>query len=231
MGPVLDRNGHLVPDGVSVAFQVGYEGEELALAVAPALTRDGSAEREVVVERAGLLRIAATAGEATTGDPLFVTIAPLPTPTPGPESAGLATAAEPDPQKTGKRASLLALLLALSTLLVTLSLFLIVQVRILPRATLVHNLLWAAIFGLAGYVLYGLGLFPGGQWLQANLGAWGVPLVVFVPMLLPLLWLQLRSELRRARGRAGRNLRHMAKIPPRPNAPTRRPSPLALSTQ
>ena len=37
---------HLVPDGVSVAFQLGYEGEELALAVAPALTR---------YEHAGLL--------------------------------------------------------------------------------------------------------------------------------------------------------------------------------
>ena len=91
---------------------------------------------------------------------------------------------------------MLALLLALVTLLVTLSLFLIVQVRILPRSALVHNLLWAAIFGLLGYVLYGLGLFPGGQWLQANIGVLSVPLVVFVPMLLPLLWLQLRSELR-----------------------------------
>ena len=192
VGPVLDRNGHLVPDGVSVAFQLGYEGEELALAVAPALTRAGLAEREITVERAGQLRVAATAGEATTGNPLFVTIAPPPTPTPGPESA--TTATEPDPEKTGRRTSLLALLLALSTLLVTLSLFLIVQVRILPRTTLVHNLLWAAIFGLVGYVLYGLGLLPGSQWLQANLGAWGVPLVVFVPMLLPLLWLQLRSE-------------------------------------
>lgn len=50
---------------------------------------------------------------------------------------------------------MLALLLALATLLVTLSLFLIVQVRDWARSALVHSLLWAAIFGLLGYVLYG----------------------------------------------------------------------------
>ena len=52
VGPVIDRNGQLVPDGVAVAFQLGYEGADLSLSVAPALTRNGMAAREIVVERA-----------------------------------------------------------------------------------------------------------------------------------------------------------------------------------
>jgi hypothetical protein len=93
-----------------------------------------------------------------------------------------------------ERVNLATLVIALFTILVTLSLFLIVQVRVLPRTILVHNMLWAAIFGLLGYLLYGAGLFPGANWLRANVSVWGTTVVVFVPMLLPLLWLQLRGE-------------------------------------
>jgi hypothetical protein len=64
---------------------------------------------------------------------------------------------------------------------ITLSLLLIVQIRVLPRPTLVHNMLWATIFGLAGYILYGIGLFPGGAWLRANVGVWGTPVTVLMP--------------------------------------------------
>jgi hypothetical protein len=93
-----------------------------------------------------------------------------------------------------ERVNLATLLIALFTIIVTLSLFLIVQVRVLPRAALVHNMLWAAIFGLLGYLLYALGLFPGANWLRSNVSVWGTTVVVFVPMLLPLLWLQLRGD-------------------------------------
>lgn len=195
VGPIIDHNGHTVPDGAVVNFQLQYEGEVLALAVDPALTRSGMATRDVVVERSGTLRVIANAGQASTGDALAVVIAP-PTPTPAP--APSAAAAGPQPgdatQRLPERVNAVTLVIALFTILVTLSLFLIVQVRVLPRATLVHNMLWAAIFGLVGYVLYGLGLFPGANWLRANVSVWGTTVVVFVPMLLPLLWLQLREE-------------------------------------
>jgi hypothetical protein len=88
----------------------------------------------------------------------------------------------------------LTLVIALMTLLITLSLLLIVQIRVLSRPALVKHLLWATIFGLAGYILYAVGLVPGGTWLRSYLGLLGVPIVVFIPMLIPLLWLQLRSE-------------------------------------
>jgi hypothetical protein len=43
-------------------------------------------------------------------------------------------------------------------------------------------------------VLYGIGLFPGGDWLQETAGNFGTPVTVFIPMLLPLLWLQVRGD-------------------------------------
>jgi len=77
---------------------------------------------------------------------------------------------------------------------VTLSLLIILQSRILPRSMLMHNMLWATICGLAAYILYGLGLLPGIEFLQTTLRFWGTAVVVFIGMLLPLLWLQLRAE-------------------------------------
>ena len=199
VGPVIDHNNHPVPDGTLVSFQIRFEGQEVALAVEPALTRDGTATRDVPVEGSGVLRVAATTGNATTGPPLAIVVRPLPaaaTEAPATVSAitGAAQEAAGDrPIAPDDRVNLATLLIALFTILVTLSLLLIVQVRILPRGTLVHNLLWAVIFGLAGYVLYGLGLFPGGNWLYANISMWGAVIAVFVPMLLSLLWLQLRG--------------------------------------
>ena len=75
-----------------------------------------------------------------------------------------------------------------------LSLLLIIQIRILPRATLVHNMLWTVIVGLAAYVAYGVGLLPGAGMLHQNLDTTAAALVVFVGMLATMLWLQLRSN-------------------------------------
>ncbi len=88
--------------------------------------------------------------------------------------------------------TLISLIVALLTMMATISLLLIVQVRVLPRQTLVHSMLWAVNCGLGAYILYGLGLLPGGNWLQGSLRVWGTGLVVFIGMLLPLVWLQLR---------------------------------------
>ncbi len=90
--------------------------------------------------------------------------------------------------------SLLTLLVAFFTILIVVSLLLIVQIRTLPRSTLVYNILWAVIVGLLSYLLYGLGLIPGARWLGDSLGALAAGVVVFVGMIVPLLWLQLRVE-------------------------------------
>ena len=187
-----------MPDGTPVLFQLSFEGEELAQDVAPAATRSGTAAQEIVLDRSGRLLVAAAAGKATSGTPIALTVLPpvaaaaAPTDAvaavPAPESGTVAVEKPPD------RVNLLTLLIALFTILVTLSLFMIVQIHVLPRNMLVNQMLWAAIFGLAGYILYGFGLFPGGSWLNDSVGWLGTPIPVFVPMLLPLLWLQLRGE-------------------------------------
>ena len=59
---------------------------------------------------------------------------------------------------------------------------------------LVRSMLWATIFGLSAYILYGLGAIPGANQLRDSLHNLGPVVVVFIAMLLPLLWLQLRTE-------------------------------------
>jgi hypothetical protein len=59
---------------------------------------------------------------------------------------------------------------------------------------LVYRLLWALMVGWLAYILYGLGLVPGSTWLQMTLYPWGVIPVVFIGMLLPMVWLQLKAE-------------------------------------
>ncbi len=91
------------------------------------------------------------------------------------------------------RLSVVSLSVALLTMLATLGLILVVQMRILPRRMLIHSLLWAVNCGLAAYILYGLGLIPGGSWLHGSLRVWGAGLVVFIAMLMPLVWLEVRT--------------------------------------
>ncbi len=97
------------------------------------------------------------------------------------------------PTRPEARVDLLTLALALVTQLVMLGLLLVVLVRVMPRAMLVYRLLWALLVGWSAYILYGLGLIPGSNWLQVTLYPWGIIPVVFIGMLLPLVWLQLRT--------------------------------------
>ena len=69
VGPVLDRNGQTVPDDTLVYYQLIYQGEELALPVQSANTRNGMAVRDVTIEQEGTLLITASAGAATSGEP------------------------------------------------------------------------------------------------------------------------------------------------------------------
>jgi beta-N-acetylhexosaminidase len=217
VGPVLDYNGRSVPDGTPVNFNLIYEGEALALSIEPVMTRNGFAMREVPLDRTGTLRIAATVGEASTAAPILVAVhSTMPTTSTVPATlpvtgttplASLTTGvqltptdgtpsppAEEPAADEGRLINAVTLTIALFTIVITLSLLLIAQIQILPRQVLVHNMLWATIFGLAAYILYGLGLLPGVTLLQRRLDVLGPAVVVFIAMLLPLLWLQLRTE-------------------------------------
>lgn len=218
VGPIFDRNGHNVPDNTRVEFQIFSEGDEMALNVEPAVTHSGIVVRDILLERGGALRISASSGEATTGDPFPLVVLDV-----NAESAGGAVDAqstgsdtgqgissspeEPDAgapnsgdsapsnvMAPGNRVNPATLIIALFTLIGTLSLLLIVQIRILPRPTLVHNMLWTVIVGLVAYVAYGVGLLPGANVLHQYFDLLAAALVVFVGMVGTMLWLQLRSD-------------------------------------
>lgn len=216
VGPVQDLNGRPVPDGTPVNFVLTYEGDPSMLSIEPVSTHDGQGVREITLERAGLLQLTINAGAATS-EPLTLVVLPDPTqitPTPAPTVALTANSGQtetkpisatnvisanqnntsPPPEVSQRPVDLITLAVSLFTILITLSLLLIAQIQILPRQILVHNMLWATIFGLAAYILYGLGLLPGSSMLRERLETFGPALVVFIAMLLPLLWLQLRTE-------------------------------------
>ncbi len=234
VGPVLDRNGNPVPDGTLIDFRLIYEGAELVLPIEPSPSHAGIATRAVLLERGGVLRISASSGEASTGDPILLTVldadaAGGQTQPAAPASAGAtgevaapAEAVQPAASVEGEavaitdaeaeaavqeqtllapteRVNLVTLAVTLFIMIVMLSLLLIVQVGTMPRTTLVYNMLWAVIAGLTAYILYGVGALPGSQWLRDQLGIAAAAVVVFVGMILPLLWLQLRVDLHNRR--------------------------------
>ena len=208
-GPLYDYNGRLVRNGTPVEVVISYEDDPAAREVETVTTQNGVAARDVVISRGGVAQITARVGDAVSTELIALSVqaeaearaTPLPdaSPTPAAVAAvvspslpvGEASAAAAFPARAGLTPASLAV--ALLTMLATLSLLVVVQVRVLPRQTLVHSLLWAVNCGLAGYILYGLGLLPGGAWLQESLRVWGAGLVVFIAMLPPLVWLQLRA--------------------------------------
>jgi beta-N-acetylhexosaminidase len=212
-GPVIDRNGALVRNGTPVELTLAYPDSPEATEVLVVTTQNGMAVRDVVVNRGGMVRVSARAGDAVSAEDLSLSVqAPVAmvengavlSPTMNMSSAQVTgteavsqaetMSAAPVAGLNGRRINLGSLAVALFTMLATSSLLLVVQVRVLPRQHLVHSLLWAVNCGLAGYILYGLGLVPGGSWLQGSLQVWGAGLVVFIAMLLPLVWLQLRMN-------------------------------------
>ncbi|MCC6167360.1 MAG: hypothetical protein IT329_09050 [Caldilineaceae bacterium] len=146
-------------------------------AIAPSATSNEAVSAAAGLTVAALMTTAATSVTTT-----------------GVNAAPPVTVVPESPAAAGRRIDLVSLAVALLTMIAMSSLLLIVQVRVLPRQALVHGILWAINCGLLGYILYGLGLIPGGRWLENSLHVWGSGLVVFIAMLLPLVWLQLRAE-------------------------------------
>ena len=217
-GPILDRNGNTVPDGTPVNFQLIYEGEELAIQSNPVATRGGLARKSVILERTGTLLIAVNSIEADSSteiraripDPDVasdrtqievtnperavtsassqaapVTVVPTPEAVPTPSAEVRPETVEVD---------VASLTIAVVTQLVVLALLLVVLVQVMPRQLLVQRLLWAMLVGWGAYILYGVDVIPGGVWIQVNLAPWDSVLIVVIGMLIPLVWLQFRSE-------------------------------------
>jgi beta-N-acetylhexosaminidase len=213
-GPIVDRNGNPAPDGTNVSFRLIYSDADLALPAEPVATVNGMARIAVPLERAGTLIITASSVDAMRSTRISVSIqtgqnlaqinisnpptevppteTPVATPSPEPTPA-IVTEPAASPRPTA-RVTLLTLAMVAITQLVFLALFLVVLVRVMPRQMLVYRLLWATITGWAVYILYGVGLLPGGTWLQLNLYPWGAAAVVFIGMLIPMVWLQLKTE-------------------------------------
>ncbi|MFZ1755307.1 MAG: glycoside hydrolase family 3 N-terminal domain-containing protein [Caldilineaceae bacterium] len=213
-GPILDHNGNPAPDGTNVSFRLIYSDADLALPAEPVVTKDGIARIAVPLERAGTLNITASSVNAHLSTRISVSIqtgqnlaqinisnpptevlpteTPVATPVPEPTAAIVLEPIAPPRPKA--RVTLLTLAIAAITQLVFLALFLVVLVRVMPRSMLVYRLLWATLTGWAVYILYGTGLIPGGTWLQLNLYPWGAAAVVFIGMLVPMVWLQLKTE-------------------------------------
>jgi beta-N-acetylhexosaminidase len=211
-GTIVDHNRHPVRNGTPVEVEVAYADEAAAREVETVVTQNsGVAVRDVVLTRGGVVQISARAGDAVSMETIALSVqggnVAVATPPPAEtvtQSAPISVAIAPtltvessqsaDVAVDGAPMTLVSLVIALLTMTATIGLLLVVLVRVLPRQTLVHSMLWAVNCGLAAYILYGLGLLPGGYWLQGSLRVWGTGLVDFIAMLLPLVWLQLRTN-------------------------------------
>jgi beta-N-acetylhexosaminidase len=203
-GPIYDRNGKPVRNGTLVDLTVAYDADPTANVVERVPTQNGVALRELTLNRGGEVRVTAAAdGAVSTEEIVFSVQAPpaaaLPVTLTTPAVITVETTpvapvvAAPPTDGSDDPINLISFLIALITIAMTLSLLLVALVRVAPRRTLVHSLLWAVNFGLAAYIAYSLGLLPGGMWLQSSLKVWGAGPVVLLAMLLPLVWLQLRA--------------------------------------
>ncbi|MFN8441356.1 MAG: glycoside hydrolase family 3 N-terminal domain-containing protein [Caldilineaceae bacterium] len=214
IGPILDQNQKIVVDGTEVILKLTTENGTALPETLSLMTSDGMAHRDIVLDHAGVLHISALAGSATSGDILNLTVrlnqgatansqqgtvsnaTNISTNIPVSESAPIstplidekATAVSPE-----RPINVVTLVLSLLTIGIVLSVLLLTQIRVLPRMTLVNSMCWATICGLGSYIVYGYGWIPGTQWLALTLRVLGAPIIVFISMLIPLLWLQLRE--------------------------------------
>jgi beta-N-acetylhexosaminidase len=82
VGPVLDYNGHQVPDETSVQIVATQNGRQVEMVTAP--TQGGVAEASLTLMEPGEIQISAASGLASTGDSLKVSVSAPPTATPTP---------------------------------------------------------------------------------------------------------------------------------------------------
>ncbi|MCL7453518.1 MAG: hypothetical protein M8467_10775 [Anaerolineae bacterium] len=213
-GPVLDYNGHPVPDGTQVTFYAEYEGGGY---VPPALadTRAGYAEASLTLERAGRVQFRAESGEAHESQAVSLEVQPLPetaTAAPAPTVAPTQARATPWPTLTAAvegtppppattapepPASAPARAVDGGDLLLAGASVLVVAVVGVPllgvqrrRRSVLRWILLVMIGGMAGYLLYALQVVRPEAWGLLPQTTWSeraaVAIVVAVASLLAL---------------------------------------------
>ncbi len=204
---ILDRNGHPVPEGTPVVFRLFYPAESLELPRQEVATSHGVAEATITLERTGQLEITASSDPAFRSTTVLVTIegedepatiatvVPTPTSTPTltltptftspPTPTGSAMMMESEPRGEPR-------VIEADLLFSVGSMFLAGGVSYLLRrdwrfsqTRRLRLFLTSLIWGLVGYILYGLG-FPGMGMLWDFYGHWGASLVCFLFGLIPL---------------------------------------------
>jgi len=186
VGPIVDHNGHLVPEGTPVEIGAWLKDRQLASVLGH--TESGIVEGQLNLTEAGSIQIIAIAGQAKNSTGLKVeVVAPTPTPTSTPTKTSTPTATAtstptttPSPTSTlippllkinptatlilARKPDGLDFLLALSaTLLAGLLGFLAGQQMRQPLSKRVRFGLGVLIGGLSAYLLYGMG------WLRPEL--------------------------------------------------------------
>lgn len=73
-GVILDRNGHIVPDGTPVSFRLIYPLEMIELPRREVTTRNGIAETSIIVDHAGQLEVTASSDPATKSAKLVIAV-------------------------------------------------------------------------------------------------------------------------------------------------------------
>jgi len=214
-GTIVDRNGHPVPDETPVKFFFQYDGDS-APKIQEAVTLDGMARTEFVLDKVGRLLIRAgsepaldsTVLEITiseSGGAVVATIAPtplptatrIPTPTRTPTTTPTPTATPlPGPVEAffthkPQNAQWGELILALiGAAAIGGGGYWAVRQRRGDLARALQVGLWCAIGGLIGYVYFSVGL-PGSDLLRATFSGWAVLLIVLLGGMLPLVyWLR-----------------------------------------
>ncbi|HQZ22064.1 MAG TPA: glycoside hydrolase family 3 N-terminal domain-containing protein, partial [Thermoflexales bacterium] len=209
-GPILDRNGRIVPDNTPVQFSFSYPSERVEQTPALALTKDGYAETTTTIDRKGSLFIRASADRATRsyivrvdiGDTTasIETLRPTPLPTTTIEPTISPTLVRPTnttvntPTPTPEtpprplRANLVGFLLTLiglSAMGSGLVLFLRARGMALAADKILRMVILAWTGGWLTYVLCALGVF-GSAPLGANpawLGGWLMALLISAAIL------------------------------------------------
>ena len=230
-GPIVDRNGRVIPDGTPVQFILAYptegvrEPQERRVA-----SRNGFAETNITFERKGKLQISArtdtarqsdlieanisdAAGEVVVSRPTpfpTITSEPPPTVTPRPTETALPPrpTATPPPAPPA-RSTLLAgfglTLMILSGLALAAALLWRLRSPAAPEALIARNTLWSWTAGWAIYVAFGLlaptATLAGSGWAIAT----GIAVVTAVITLIVLWRVQLaRTSASRTSAAAGR---------------------------
>ncbi len=214
-GAIVDRNGHVVPDGTPVKFIFQYDGDP-APKIQEAMTLEGMARTEFVLDKVGRLLIRASSEPALNSTVLAITISEsggaivaTVVPTPAPTTTRTPTATRtptltPTPTPTplpgpveaffthrAQNAQWGELILALmGVAAIGGGGYWAMRQRRGDLARALRVGLWCATGGLIGYVYFSLGL-PGSDLLRAILSGWAALLFVALGGMLPLAyWLR-----------------------------------------